>query len=476
MHKVGESIGGAVSGLPGNGDHNGNGLVTLLDFAHWEGCMLGPLPNSVIAGCEPFDLDADGDVDAIDFGALQLALTDCDDLRTLPSHNCCETGHGAGCTNPTIQACVCEQNALCCGSGAWGSDCVADVDFFGCGTCAIEGDCNTNAIPDACDIAGDTSNDCNENGLPDECDTVGDPPSPVAFDHDACSAPFAVVDGQTAFNTIGATTDGPTVPVTCGAYGETQIGSDVWFVYTATCDGELVVSLCGSSYDTKMAVYAGSACPPLLLEACSDDDCGVGALDSRVTIPVLTGEDYLIRVGGFAGEQGDGTLTIRCGVETCAPCAGACFEANGSPGCEDADCCRTTCGFDAFCCDVEWDDFCAGEAQGLCMGNFDACAAGSGACGEGNGTGGCDNIDCCNTVCLTDPFCCVDTWDAICADEAAALCGLTCGAGKGDCFLPNGSSGCDDLSCCLTICAEDPFCCQTDWDQGCADSAAQVCR
>jgi hypothetical protein len=31
-------------------------------------------------------------------------------------------------------------------------------------------DCNTNGIPDACDIAADTSRDCNSNGVPDECD------------------------------------------------------------------------------------------------------------------------------------------------------------------------------------------------------------------------------------------------------------------------------------------------------------------
>ncbi len=334
-------------------------------------------------------------------------------------------------------------------------------------TVSVCGDNNPNAAAgEECDDGNTNQGDgCDANCLIETAPT-----------NDNCSAPLTVTDGETAFVNIAATTDGPEVPNTCGAYGETQISSDVWFVYTATCDGELLVSLCGSSYDTKLAVYGGSACPTLLPEACSDDDCGVGALDSRVTVPVVTGEEYLIRAGGFGGDQGNGTLTVRCGVDTCAPDAGACFEEHGSAGCEDADCCATTCDADAFCCDVEWDDFCAGEAQGLCTGSFEACAAGGGGCSEGNGTGGCDDIDCCNTVCLIDPFCCVDTWDMICADEAAALCGLTCGAGQGSCFLSNGSSGCENQSCCLTICADDPFCCQTDWDQGCADSAALMCR
>jgi len=34
-------------------------------------------------------------------------------------------------------------------------------------------DCNTNGIPDECDIAGGTSADCNTNGVPDECDLAG---------------------------------------------------------------------------------------------------------------------------------------------------------------------------------------------------------------------------------------------------------------------------------------------------------------
>jgi hypothetical protein len=32
-------------------------------------------------------------------------------------------------------------------------------------------DCNTNGIPDECDLAAGTSRDCNDNGVPDECET-----------------------------------------------------------------------------------------------------------------------------------------------------------------------------------------------------------------------------------------------------------------------------------------------------------------
>jgi len=61
-----------------------------------------------------------------------------------------------------------------------------------------------------------------------------------------------------------------------------------------------------------------------------------------------------------------------------------------------------------------------------------------GVCGNGNDccasyrTPGCSDVDCCNTVCAVDPFCCTVAWDGICAGEAASLCGKLCGGG-GEC-------------------------------------------
>ena len=47
-----------------------------------------------------------------------------------------------------------------------------------------------------------------------------------------------------------------------------------------------------------------------------------------------------------------------------------------------------------------------------------------------------------------------------------------CGPGAGACDAPNGTPGCDDVACCEAICAADSFCCDTEWDQICADAAA----
>lgn len=47
----------------------------------------------------------------------------------------------------------------------------------------------------------------------------------------------------------------------------------------------------------------------------------------------------------------------------CGPGAGACNEANGTPGCDHVECCNIVCDLDPFCCDVEWDEFCAGPNE-----------------------------------------------------------------------------------------------------------------
>ena len=67
-------------------------------------------------------------------------------------------------------------------------------------------------------------------------------------------------------------------------------------------------------------------------------------------------------------------------------------------------------------------------------------------------------------------------WDEACVDEANSLCFLTCHSRAGDCFSAHDNEpGCNDISCCQTICPDDPFCCDTDWDEGCANEAETLC-
>ena len=154
-------------------------------------------------------------------------------------------------------------------------------------------------IGEQCDDSNTTPGD----GCDANCQT--EVPSP-----DNCANALPVAEGTLSFDNIGATTDGPDEPLACNFSGYTHVDSDIWYRYTPTCSGTATVSLCGSGFDTKLAVYNGASCPTVASAiACNDDSCSLG---SEVSFPVSACTPYLVRVGGYQGEQGSGTMTISC--------------------------------------------------------------------------------------------------------------------------------------------------------------------
>jgi len=301
--------------------------------------------------------------------------------------------------------------------------------------------------------------------------------------NDACGRPIAIGEGTRSFSNLGATTDGPDQPNRCAVLGDTQFSADIWYCYTPTCTGSVAVSLCCSAYDTKLAVYDGCACPTADgLLGCSDDDCGTSTT-SRLTFPAVAGQSYLLRIGGFDGDQGEGTMSIFCaddpdaGDNACMDGSGDCFAGHDGAGCQDADTCSRVCDVDPCCCDTEWDALCAEKADGIING-FAACgAAGSGDCFGAHATPGCDQVDCCQQVCEEDPFCCLTQWDDVCAEAVETTCGLfdVCRNAVGSCFAEHATPGCNTQACCNTVCAADSNCCTSQWDELCTARAVQGC-
>jgi hypothetical protein len=158
------------------------------------------------------------------------------------------------------------------------------------------------------------------------------------------------------------------------------------------------------------------------------------------------------------------------------PGDGDCLEPHGTPGCADLECCEAICGLDPFCCE-DWDLTCASFADVTCVGLCGAQASGS--CFIANGSPACNDRTCCDTVCLSDPYCCNGTWDTNCAFFAGFLCqipGGDCGdADAGDCFEPNGTPACNDTTCCEVVCGIDPTCCDLNWDAICVAVAGDAC-
>ncbi len=64
----------AVTGIAGDGDANGDGVVDILDLAEFLACLTGPGGGPVGPDCRFADFHADDDVDLADFAEFQVAF------------------------------------------------------------------------------------------------------------------------------------------------------------------------------------------------------------------------------------------------------------------------------------------------------------------------------------------------------------------------------------------------------------------
>jgi hypothetical protein len=129
------------------------------------------------------------------------------------------------------------------------------------------------------------------------------PPGPSVSNDDYSDAHSVGDVSALSFDTGNATFDGP---------GLCMTSANVWYCYTASCTGNVIVSLLGSSYDTMLAVYDRCSYPASnkLIE-CNDD--AIGGTHSQITFAAVAGHQYLIEVGGYGSETGEGVLSISCG-------------------------------------------------------------------------------------------------------------------------------------------------------------------
>jgi len=137
--------------------------------------------------------------------------------------------------------------------------------------------------------------------------------------NNACSMASVATLGANAYNNLLATTDGLALdPLVCdmGSFGDEQLHDDVWFQFTPATSSDFQIETVFNAPgfpDTRLAVYGSAGCPddPADVIAC-DDDSGVSLL-SLVTVPLLAGNTYKLRIGNYApdttGASGDLTIT-----------------------------------------------------------------------------------------------------------------------------------------------------------------------
>lgn len=183
-----------------------------------------------------------------------------------------------------------------------------------------------------------------------------------------------------------------------------------------------------------------------------------------------------------------------------------CCERHSSPGCEEQAVTECVCTLRAECCAFGWGQRCVDLATSECgatcmpdggnttglvepttgtgVGSGDSSDSGGplSACCKATKTPGCVAdmmIEQC--VCAQDPFCCEQQWDGKCVGVAMGACGVECGGGGGDgggeadCCMPHQRPGCEDRMTEQCVCGQDPFCCDQMWDDQCVQTAAQAC-
>ncbi|MDP7009412.1 MAG: hypothetical protein QGI78_07565, partial [Phycisphaerales bacterium] len=215
--------------------------------------------------------------------------------------------------------------------GAWNGD------GAGLGTLTItppETGTGACCMTDGSCIDGMDAADCDAFGgsfAGDGSECANDPCAAAAGDE--CDTAIEIFDGANAFDTSNMTPSYPIPDDTLceGTYLDWGDSPDGWYYWVATCDGTASFSACdAASYDTSMALYEGSCDNQV---SCNGDTGGEdgcqGYYSAIYDWPVTAGTTYIVRMGGWNGDSGAGTITITCtGGDTMAACCidGACSE------------------------------------------------------------------------------------------------------------------------------------------------------
>jgi hypothetical protein len=147
---------------------------------------------------------------------------------------------------------------------------------------------------------------------------------PQGVGNDTCANAIDV-PVSTSFNGSNACATNDVSP--CGSMGAT-----VWYKFTPASSGLYDLSLCGSSFDTVLAVYA--SCGAATSIACNDDSCGAQSVLTGLEFDA--GNTYYIAVGGYAGATGTYTGIVTPNTTAgncCDPATAACSIVADSSGC-----------------------------------------------------------------------------------------------------------------------------------------------
>ncbi len=178
-------------------------------------------------------------------------------------------------------------------------------DTIAIGQCLANGDDGCDGLVEICDFNCDGVVDAEDQALWDS-GLVASGVCPVPG-NDLCANATTVGVGLLAGTTTMATADGA---ATSGACANAGTGPDSWYRFVAPSDCDLAISTCGgAAWDTLLSVHQGCPGGSGNEIACNDDACGQ---QSRIVMPVVSGQEYFIRVAGWQGASGPFTMSLFC--------------------------------------------------------------------------------------------------------------------------------------------------------------------
>ncbi len=270
---------------------------------------------------------------------VALACTPCDPGPVCGdgAGPCFEPNGTPGCDDVPCCEAVCAQDPFCC-DVEWDQIC-ADLALGTpeCGAPPCDLMCPDNGIPEGEPCGADTNGGCNS--------------TPAAFGRILC--------GETI----------------CGnAWAEGGTRDTDWYLVESPTPCTLIATLNAEFNGVVFIVGGIPECEPIVLGQAGDANACTPGLPA---VADVTPGIYVVFVApaDFDGApcnsgMNDYILSVDCNCEppppVCGPGAGSCFEPNGTPGCEDAFCCKLICAQDPFCCDTQWDQICVDQAVDQC--------------------------------------------------------------------------------------------------------------
>ena len=161
--------------------------------------------------------------------------------------------------------------------------------------------------------------------------------APPAPDNDDCEDAFVITLGEDQpVDNLNATTDGPAHPddLVCFGFGDDQVQRDIWYRFTSPITGTVEWATCDQvTFDSRLVVYGpnvGCYPTPDDMLACSDATPGCANFTNILQFDVEEGVEYLMRLGGYNGQMGNGMFDLVEIVPPTPPANDACANADSA--------------------------------------------------------------------------------------------------------------------------------------------------